>query len=79
MADWVLGILPFFIVWGLEMMKKKTKVLVACILAFAAMYVTHILSLHQYANKSSVEVPVLLFAWATFIHLSTALTFSVRI
>jgi hypothetical protein len=37
-ADWALGLLPFFIVWGLEM-KKKTKFLVAGILAFAAMYV----------------------------------------
>ena len=40
MADWILGILPFFMVWGLELMKKKTKVLVSCILAFAAMYAT---------------------------------------
>lgn len=35
-ADWALGILPFFIVWDLEM-KRTTKLLVAGILAFAAM------------------------------------------
>jgi hypothetical protein len=34
-ADWVLGTLPFFIVWDLQM-KLKTKALVAGILAFAA-------------------------------------------
>lgn len=34
-ADWVLGTLPFFIVWDLHM-KLKTKALVASILAFAA-------------------------------------------
>ncbi|OAL53642.1 hypothetical protein IQ07DRAFT_314914 [Pyrenochaeta sp. DS3sAY3a] len=34
-ADWALGILPFFIVWDLEM-KRTTKLLVAGILAFAA-------------------------------------------
>ncbi|XPS69423.1 hypothetical protein M3J07_001684 [Ascochyta lentis] len=34
-ADWVLGTLPFFIVWDLQM-KLKTKMLVAGILAFAA-------------------------------------------
>jgi hypothetical protein len=37
-ADWAFGLLPFFIVWGLEM-RTKTKLLVAGILAFAAMYV----------------------------------------
>jgi hypothetical protein len=36
LADWGLGLLPFFIVRGLEM-TKKTKLLVAGILAFAAM------------------------------------------
>ncbi|KAI4908371.1 hypothetical protein J4E90_008996 [Alternaria incomplexa] len=35
MADWAFGLLPFFIVWGLEM-RTKTKLLVAGILAFAA-------------------------------------------
>jgi hypothetical protein len=34
-ADWILGTLPFFIVWDLQM-KLKTKMLVAGILAFAA-------------------------------------------
>ncbi|KAJ4342006.1 hypothetical protein N0V87_001332 [Didymella glomerata] len=34
-ADWILGTLPFFIVWDLQM-KLKTKLLVAGILAFAA-------------------------------------------
>jgi hypothetical protein len=34
-ADWALGTLPFFIVWDLQM-KRKTKALVAGILAFAA-------------------------------------------
>ena len=34
-ADWALGILPFFIIWDLQM-KLKTKALVASILAFAA-------------------------------------------
>ncbi|KAF3031873.1 hypothetical protein E8E12_001414 [Didymella heteroderae] len=34
-ADWMLGTLPFFIVWDLQM-KLKTKLLVAGILAFAA-------------------------------------------
>jgi hypothetical protein len=40
-ADWAFGLLPFFIVWGLEM-RTKTKLLVAGILAFAAMYVEDI-------------------------------------
>lgn len=35
-ADWAFGVLPFFIVWDLEM-KRTTKMLVAGILAFAAM------------------------------------------
>lgn len=35
-ADWAFGILPFFIVWNLQM-TVKTKLLVAGILAFAAM------------------------------------------
>ncbi len=35
-SDWVFGILPFFIVWGMDM-KFKQKLLVAGILAFAAM------------------------------------------
>lgn len=34
-ADWILGTLPFFIVWDLQM-KAETKLLVAGILAFAA-------------------------------------------
>ncbi|KAF2130375.1 hypothetical protein P153DRAFT_314200 [Dothidotthia symphoricarpi CBS 119687] len=34
-ADWTIGILPFFIVWGLRM-ERRTKFLVAGILAFAA-------------------------------------------
>merc|ERR1712029_623623 len=34
-ADWTLGILPLFIVWGLQM-RTKTKALVVGILAFAA-------------------------------------------
>ncbi|KAH6633241.1 hypothetical protein C7974DRAFT_168024 [Boeremia exigua] len=34
-ADWALGTLPFFIVWDLQM-KRKVKILVAGILAFAA-------------------------------------------
>ncbi|KAF5853267.1 hypothetical protein GGP41_001836 [Bipolaris sorokiniana] len=34
-ADWILGLLPFWMVWGLNM-KTKTKIVVACILAFAA-------------------------------------------
>ncbi|KAJ4989717.1 integral membrane protein [Stagonosporopsis vannaccii] len=34
-ADWILGTLPFFIVWDLQM-KRKMKILVASILAFAA-------------------------------------------
>jgi hypothetical protein len=36
LADWGFGLLPFFIVWGLDM-KMNTKLLVAGILAFAAM------------------------------------------
>lgn len=38
-GDWVLGILPIFIVWNLQM-NTRTKISVACILAVGAMYVT---------------------------------------
>ncbi|ORX94210.1 hypothetical protein BCR34DRAFT_499411 [Clohesyomyces aquaticus] len=34
-ADWILGLLPFFIVWDLQV-NRKTKIMVAGILAFAA-------------------------------------------
>jgi hypothetical protein len=64
-------------VWDLKM-KKKTKILVACILAFAAMYVICIANL-QNANNRLVEVQVPSFEWDTYTHLSKALTFSVRI
>jgi hypothetical protein len=52
-ADWAFGVLPFFIVRGLEM-KRKTKLLVAGFLAFAAIGSTdtvirmgHIHTLHD--------------------------------
>jgi hypothetical protein len=35
-GDWILGILPIFIVWKLQM-NKRTKISVACILAVGAM------------------------------------------
>jgi hypothetical protein len=62
-ADWVIGILPIFIVWSLRM-PPKTKILVACILGFAAMYVPGHLSLlskltsfqRQFCNHRTLSV-----------------------
>lgn len=64
-------------VWGLNM-KTKTKIVVACILAFAAMYVVRIVSL-QSANERLVGVQAPSSAWDTYTHFMTALIFSVRI
>jgi hypothetical protein len=42
-ADCAFAILPLFIVWDLRV-KKKTKILTAAILAFAAMYVKKLMN-----------------------------------
>ncbi|KAF2003626.1 hypothetical protein P154DRAFT_388815, partial [Amniculicola lignicola CBS 123094] len=60
-ADWTFGILPFFIVWDLQM-GMKTKMLVAGILAFAAIgstgTVVRMKYIHTLTNGSD-------FLWAT--------------
>jgi hypothetical protein len=59
-ADWALGILPLFIVWGLQM-KTKTKALVAGILAFAAIGSTATIVRAFYIH-TLVEGPDFLYA-----------------
>ena len=60
LADWGFGLLPFFIVWGLEM-RPKTKVLVASILAFAAIGSTGTVIRMAYIH-TLVEGPDFLYA-----------------
>ncbi|KAB2109538.1 hypothetical protein AG0111_0g1339 [Alternaria gaisen] len=60
LADWGFGLLPFFIVWGLEM-RPKTKMLVASILAFAAIGSTGTVIRMAYIH-TLVEGPDFLYA-----------------